>query len=157
MPCADDARPGEWIDIAGVSANHGEILIIANHTVPVAPGTVPWDRWMGYTILNPERSPDGRIEIFVVDQYAPAYESGFTPERAREDALVIHTREDSAHTVEARTCTDPQHPGWCEIRIRLHEHTPARADPDEPAGASESVTGGELRELTNEPPHSHMA
>jgi hypothetical protein len=122
-PDAETAQPRQWTDIGGVSTNHGEILLIANHAVSVPPGTAPWDRWIAYSILNPCRSPDGRVETFVVDQYAPAYES-IRPGHAREDAMIVHTREGSAHTVEARTCTDAGSPGWCELRIKLHDHVP---------------------------------
>jgi len=130
-PDADTAQPRQWTDIGGVSTNHGEILLIANHAVSVPPGTAPWDRWIGFSILNPCRSPDGRIETFVVDQYAPAYES-IRPGHAREDAMIVHTREGSAHTVEARTCTDPGSSGWCELRIKLHDH--GAEDPAESLG-----------------------
>jgi hypothetical protein len=130
--------PSEWTSIGDVSADHGEILIIANHGVPVLPGdNSPWDRFIGYTAITSKRSPDGATETIVADIYSPGWETPFAavPGHAREDALIIRTGNPSAYDVEARTCGDPRHTGWCEVRIVLHRHDDEdEGDPEEPDG-----------------------
>lgn len=95
------------------------------HPPPTA-GT-RWDRWLAYTEHGRQRSADGRIQQLVADQYAPGYESGIEPAHATEDAMIISTGTDSAYTVEARTCGSESHPGWCELRIKLHDHVSGSA------------------------------
>jgi len=126
-PDAATSLPFQWINIGDVSASHGEILIIANLAIPAPVGATPWDRVLGYNVVNPERSPDGDVETFVADLYAPEWETGPVPGHAREDAMIIRTYESGAWRVEARACGQADHPGWCELRIRLHEH--GAADP----------------------------
>jgi len=148
-PDAAASPPFQWIEIGDVSAEHGEILIIANLGVPAPPGTVPWDRVLGYNVTNPSRSPDGHVETFVADLYAPGWQTGQVPEHASEDAVVIRTHESGAWRVEARTCGQPDHPGWCELRIRLHEH---RRSP-----FLEELVDDEIKRMREAPPNDEHA
>jgi hypothetical protein len=122
---AASAPACEWASIGDVSADHGEILIIANHGVPVAPADdSPWDRFIGYKVVSSERGPDGTTENFVADICSPGWESPVAAEplHAREDALIVRTGKGSAYDVQARRCAHPGHAGWCEVRILLHNH-----------------------------------
>ena len=148
-PDAAASPPFQWIEIGDVSAGHGEILIIANLGVPAPPGTVPWDRVPGYNVTNPSRSPDGHVETFVADLYATEWQTGQVPEHASEDAVIIRTRESGAWRVEARTCGQPDHPGWCELRIRLHEH---RRSP-----FLEELVDDEIKRMSEAPPDDEHA
>lgn len=133
------ASPGEWTSIGDVSADHGEILIIANHGTLVPPDReAPWDRFIGYKVVTSERSPDGATELIVADIYSPGWESpaAAVPGHAREDALIVRTGNPSAYDVQARACQHPGHAGWCELRIVLHDHIgdegdDAPGDPDD--------------------------
>lgn len=123
-PSAEASTPGEWTPIGAVSANHGEILIIANHARQPPGPEVRWDSLLAFTIAGRSRSEDGRVITFVADQYAPDWETGQAPAHATEEALVIRTYDDGNYIAHARTCEDPDHDGWCELRIKLHNHGP---------------------------------
>lgn len=64
--------------------------------------------------------------------YSPGWEApvAAAPGHAREDALIVRTGNPSAYEVEARACQQPGHTGWCELRIKLHDHH--GTDPDGP-------------------------
>jgi len=123
-PSAEASTPGEWTPIGSISANHGEILIIANHIHQPADPDARWDSLLAFTARGRSRSVDGRLVTLVADQFAPDWESGLAPAQATEDALVIRTYDSSVFPADARTCDDPDHDGWCELRIKLHNHDP---------------------------------
>ena len=104
---------------------------------------------LGYNVTNPSRSPDGHVEAFVADLYATEWQTGQVPEHASEDAVIIRTRESGAWRVEARTCGQPDHPGWCELRIRLHEH---RRSP-----FLEELVDDEIKRMSEAPPDDEHA
>jgi hypothetical protein len=131
---AAGSQQSEWTNVGDVTAGHGEILIIANHGVRPSPGDgSPWDRFIGYTVVNSQRSPDGTTEVIVADICSPGWEMPVVapPLHVREEAFIVRTGTPGLYEIDARACGDPGHDGWCELRIRLHRHDDDDDEQDE--------------------------
>jgi hypothetical protein len=74
---------------------------------------------------------------------------------------MISAWESTGYAVDARTCAKPGHDGWCELRIRLHDHSPRDAVLDELDGLLLAMTDDERRvlaeSLRQDPPDSGPA
>ena len=156
-PAADTVPAGQWTELGYIGTTNGEFLIIPNHPVPAAHGDFPMDRVHAYNVLSPASSTDQHVETFTADMYAPDWDTPMTPGRRLDEAVIIRTHESSLYTVEGRTCDDPEHPGWCELRIKLHDHGPANPELDamldEVGMMALTMTDDQKRELRRQLSH----
>jgi len=127
-PGQPEPGPGDWIDVGEVTAANRQILIIAAHTYRPSPDIdlpMEWTDLVAYNVMHRKRDPHARHDSLHVEMLAPGYEGSVhrVPSHRSESAVLVTTPSKYMTAVaEGRLCDDPDWFGYCELRIRLHDH-----------------------------------